>query len=68
MAIKNSKVKVDVPIAIINDYLLVNLDSIISLASMTHVARSDSHDLHHMDGKKKSLKPSSNLKEKVNWG
>ena len=32
-----------------NDYLLVNLGSIISLTSITHVARSNSHELHQMD-------------------
>ena len=63
VANENSKIEVDVQIAILkflkvgiicalpydlNNYLSVNLDFIISLASMMHVTSSNSHDLHHM--------------------
>ena len=34
-----------------NNYLLVNLNAIISLASIMDVACSTYHELHHMDGK-----------------
>ena len=33
----------------LSDCLLVNIDSIISLASMTHITWSNSCELHHMD-------------------
>jgi hypothetical protein len=67
MAIENFKMEVDVQIRVLkclkkndsicvmpydlNDFLLVNLDSIMSLASMTHVAWSKFHELHHMNEK-----------------
>ena len=51
----------------LNDYLLVNLDSINFLASMMHVAQSNSHELHQMDGKD-SLKQNFKFEAKVNWG
>lgn len=38
------------------DYLFVNLDHIIFMSSMTHVAWSNSHVLHHMIGKIKIYK------------
>ena len=71
MAIENFEVEVDVQNIILYFfnfyYLLVNVDSIISLASVMHVAWSSCHELHHMD-KKKPLKPFSNSKMKVNQG
>ena len=33
----------------LKDYMLVSLDSIIFLASMTHIAWSTFHELHYMD-------------------
>ena len=64
IAIKNFKVETNVQIIKLkkyeqyvflpydlNDYFLVNLDSIISLASMMHVAWSNSRELHHIDEK-----------------
>ena len=61
VAPENIKVKVDV-----QDYLLANLDSIISLASRMHVAWLNSHELHHMSGL--NFKSFSNLTPEVNWG
>jgi hypothetical protein len=51
----------------LNNCLFVNLDSIIFLASMMHVAWSNPHELHRID-ENKSSKPFLHLKAKMNWG
>ena len=65
MVIEIFKIEVDVQITILkfrnkfdiflfllydlNDHLLLNLDHIISITSMMHVAWSNNHKLYHMD-------------------